>query len=417
MRFLGILLATAILFCVSSPAYPRTWHVTVDQTGDVPTIQAAIDNARPGDDVLVAPGTYTWADQGASGTSMLVMKSGVMLHSEAGPEVTVLDAQGQGRVILCEGVDDQAVIEGFSITRGATDGYPGTGGGGICCYDNSSPRIVGNVITCCATGLYYWRAGGGISCAVNSSPEISGNEIISNSACDGGGVYCGSSSNARIIDNVISDHCLFPAIEFWDTYGGGILSENSSPLIDGNVITENSAHYGGGICCRGSDADIHENLIADNSACNGGGIMCSGGTCYIWRNTIVGNGSPCSMPYHGTVACDYGDAYIWCNIIAETPYCMAISCEWNDNTDVQRNDLWNNAEGDSDCDIAPNNIHEDPLFCDAEAGDFMLREDSPCLSGVDGFPCMGRIGAHGVGCGSTTVQHASWGRVKALYRK
>jgi len=45
------------------------------------------------------------------------------------------------------------------------------------------------------------------------------------------------------------------------------------------------------------------------------------------------------------------------------------------------------------------NISEDPLFCDAESGDYRVRSDSPCAPGghPDGDTCA-FIGALPVGC-------------------
>ena len=64
------------------------------------------------------------------------------------------------------------------------------------------------------------------------------------------------------------------------------------------------------------------------------------------------------------------------------------------------------------------NFSADPLVCDADAGDFTLHSDSPCLPGnhPDGAAC-GLIGALDVGCGpSTSVEQTSWGAVKEMFR-
>ena len=51
---MGVILA--FNFAALSPwnAIARTWHVP----GDAPTIQAGVNLAQPGDDVLVGPGLY-----------------------------------------------------------------------------------------------------------------------------------------------------------------------------------------------------------------------------------------------------------------------------------------------------------------------------------------------------------------------
>lgn len=59
-------------------------------------------------------------------------------------------------------------------------------------------------------------------------------------------------------------------------------------------------------------------------------------------------------------------------------------------------------------------IRVDPLFCNAEVGDFHVASNSLCLP--SGSPCGELIGALGEGCGPVSVTPLSWGRVKNLYR-
>ncbi|KPJ53285.1 hypothetical protein AMJ39_05305 [candidate division TA06 bacterium DG_24] len=61
----------------------------------------------------------------------------------------------------------------------------------------------------------------------------------------------------------------------WDRYGGGIFCSGSSPIIEGNVITGNTANVGGGIAGRyASSPTIRGNTITGNHADfrGGGGI-------------------------------------------------------------------------------------------------------------------------------------------------
>ena len=81
--------------------------------------------------------------------------------------------------------------------------------------------------------------------------------------------------------------------------------------------------------------------------------------------------------------------------------------------------VYGNTDGDDLCgaDLG-GNFSEDPLFCDAEEGDYTLDGCSPCLPGnhPHGVDC-GLIGALGQGCGATVVEATSWGRIKSLYRR
>jgi hypothetical protein len=78
--------------------------------------------------------------------------------------------------------------------------------------------------------------------------------------------------------------------------GGGIEIMNSSPIIEGNIITANAACGGGGISANGSSAIIRNNTISNNStsACSppsgGAGIKIVGpGNVQLLNNTITGN--------------------------------------------------------------------------------------------------------------------------------
>jgi hypothetical protein len=80
VAFLGLLIVGA---CLAGTSSARTWYVTVDGSGDAPTIYAAMDSATAGDTVLLGPGTYELPDR-------VHMTSGVVLTSELGPTRTKL---------------------------------------------------------------------------------------------------------------------------------------------------------------------------------------------------------------------------------------------------------------------------------------------------------------------------------------
>jgi hypothetical protein len=346
-----------VLFFLSLPASveSRTWYVKVDGTGDAPTIRAGIDSAQAGDDVLVGPGTYTWTSEGATGVyGMIMMKAGIWLHSEAGPEVTVLDAESQASVIWCSGLSEDTVIEGLTITGGYRDALANDGGGGIHCSD-SRLTITDNIVTDNVAQNMWGGAGGA-------------------------GVFCADSPNALIANNVIIGNTSA-------NYGGGI-AINSSPTITGNTVVENSAEIqGGGIDCRFYTGAITINTIVGNSAPEGPGINCEySSTPLISRNIITASlGGP-------TFHCDASSAPV-------------ITC----------NDFWNNEGGDGNCAQGAGNFSADPMFCDAAAGNYHLHQDSPCAPDNSPAGC-GLVGALPVACGPVPVEQTTWGRIKCLYK-
>ena len=54
--------------------------------------------------------------------------------------------------------------------------------------------------------------------------------------------------------------------------GGGILTNNSSPVVDHCIIHDNHANNGGGICSGGGSPILSNLQVMDNTASNGGGI-------------------------------------------------------------------------------------------------------------------------------------------------
>jgi hypothetical protein len=143
-RLSYFLFACLLLFPVSS----LNAHI-IHVPGDSTTIQGGINGAVDGDTVLVADGTYTGdgnRDIDFSGKAIVVM-------SENGPEVTIIDCEGAGRgFYFHNGEDSTSVLQGFKIKNGYDD-Y----GGGIRC-DSSSPMII--KCTFSANEASRWHGGG-----------------------------------------------------------------------------------------------------------------------------------------------------------------------------------------------------------------------------------------------------------------
>ncbi len=98
--------------------------------GDHATIQAAIDAATPGDEILVAPGSYA--------ETIDFKGKAIALRSSGGPEDTLNDGSGLNQsVVRCvSGEGPDSVLQGFTITGGSAEF-----GGGMR-NEGSSPTVL-----------------------------------------------------------------------------------------------------------------------------------------------------------------------------------------------------------------------------------------------------------------------------------
>lgn len=195
-------------------------------------LTTAINNARNGDSIFVAAGTY----QPAIGQSFSMKENVKIYGGFAGTESflhqrnltlgNISTLQGNGNKVIYNnnnGLTNAAVLNGFTITGG--NGI--SGGGGIHNY-KSSPTIIncnikGNttsgssahgggifnelsspiIINCCISGNTTIAFGGGMYNTTGSSPTIINSSIIGNSASIGSGGIGNFYSSSPTISNCI----------------------------------------------------------------------------------------------------------------------------------------------------------------------------------------------------------------------
>lgn len=256
---------------------------------DIPTIQAAINEAHTNDTILVSEGVYQ--------ESLTIVEKRVFLTSnylftnDTNTIVnTIIDGDLTWRVLWIGGAASNGCeVSGFTIRNGKTHNTDRDGGGIYC--DHSSPKLSNLIIE--NNKAIDGGHGGGIYC--DNSNAIMHNLIIRNNYAsdEGGGIMLEHYSNASL-DNltiynnsaytgggISCEHSCIPEIYNSTIYyndamggGGGIALEGNSPaIIDNNLIYGNIAWYcGGGISCYNSDAIINNSTIVKNYSNKGGGI-------------------------------------------------------------------------------------------------------------------------------------------------
>ena len=168
-------------------------------------------------------------------------------------------------------------------------------GGGIGCWNNSSPRLEDVIISENSAP----SGGGGIEIQVDSNPSLQNVTICNNTSRRGGGIYCIYAGfyleNVTISKNIANGGGCYYG-------GGGICSLNSNISLTNVNINENNAYtegggeiyiedgrtslnnvtinrnisawHGGGVYCLHADINFENCTITENSAANKGGGIC-----------------------------------------------------------------------------------------------------------------------------------------------
>ena len=264
---------------------PGTYTVP-GQFNDIATAARIVAD---GSTVLVGPGVW----QG----SVLIDSKRISVVSELGPsETTIVADPAFGPAVFFNDVEDVP----SDLERPAIDGFTITGGtrGGVWVV-NSDAVVTNNVITGNENTEGNVQTGGGVLVYNNSTAVVSDNLIENNLATYGGGigvVLTLTGDVPTIARNTIRNNVV-------EETGGGIMVDNSAPLILDNMILDNSApnQDGGGLAILNfasfgtpMQIQVERNVISGNDCSeDGGGIFgwddASNEPTYYANNLIVGN--------------------------------------------------------------------------------------------------------------------------------
>ncbi len=231
------------------------------------TIQAAVDAAVAGDEIVVTNGTYASGGRAVYGamTNRVAIDKAVTVRSVNGPLVTIIEggaapgtSNGNGSgAVRCVYVGINAVLSGFTLTNGHTlttgdSGKERSGGGA---RSETSSGVITNCALHANSASTY---GGGVSggtlknCALNSNSAGRGGgasgcklyncTLSDNSATEGGGAHGGTLNNCTLSGNSAS-YC-----------GGGAYSAQlNNCIVYYNLAPNGSNYYGSGskfnYCC------------------------------------------------------------------------------------------------------------------------------------------------------------------------
>ncbi|MFO8010619.1 MAG: right-handed parallel beta-helix repeat-containing protein, partial [Dehalococcoidia bacterium] len=345
------------------------------------------------------------------GTYPTFVGAGVFIEADTSPDIS------------------NCVITGNQAPGSETDGM----GGGMYIEGGASPTI-----TDCTFSNNFTYEGGGIYGAA-SSPTItncvfSGNEAIGGTEeffGGGGGLFIGGGESTTITDCTFSNNSA-------EVFGGGMLAIESMSTITGCVFDSNSAGAGAGMFNMDSSVTVSDCVFDGNEANGisevpgvggglvnvfsstvltnclffgnsakdvGGGVYTEQASTTITNCTFYGNSvTGTSFENPGGAVCHYVDdlnqtQITNCIIDGNTPDQIAyfdegpepesmdalpeaIEPENGNGLTVTYSDIQGGWDGEG-------NIDEDPLFANAEGGDFHLTQNSPCIdAGTNDAPAL-----------------------------
>ncbi len=311
------------------------------------TIAAGVSAALAGGNerVVVSNGAYTVSASITVNTALRV--------EAFDPDViktVVRRTSGSNPIFRIEHAD--AVVHGFTIENGNT-----TGGGARM----TAGTLSGCLVKDGTTGLYgagVWLNGGGV--VTNSVVRNNQLSLGAGGAIGGGGVYM---TGGLLVDSLIEGNQVISSA----VLGGGVYAAGG--LVDRCVITGNYAHSSGGGVYLTGGAAMRNSLVRQNrSRQETGGVYVHNGrveNCTIVRNISAGNNGGVYLTANGTLL----NSIVAENVGASPGAIRNLS---NNGGSVTYSCVQPAPSG-------AGNTAADPLFADADGGDFRPLTGSPVI--------------------------------------
>jgi parallel beta-helix repeat protein len=301
-----------------APTGSDTANDCADNDAPCKTVQHAVDQAGSGDTILVATGVYTGVHVRSCVTQVVYITKSLTLRggytidwtaSDPDANPTILNAEGQGRVLYISGPGITVTVEGLHITGGDAAGGSANGGGIYAAqaaiflrdnvvYSNTAAANGGGVslAQCAATlgcnvirgntarALQYYQGGGGLY-ASGGDATLADNVVSGNTATNrGGGVYLASGTFTLIHNTVVHNRGI-------GREGGGVHLNYGVATLVGNTFRGNEGDWGGGVYADGSTITLTANILVSNTTdvYSGGGVALLNSTATMNKNIIRTN--------------------------------------------------------------------------------------------------------------------------------
>jgi hypothetical protein len=186
------LLAAGLFLAAANSALATVHYVSLESTNPSPpyatwataatNIQDAVDAAVADEEIVVTNGRYATGGGRVYGyaTNCVAVDKPLTVRSVNGPEATIIDGLGAMR---CAYLSNDAVLVGFTLTRGYVGGFSLSWGGGACGGTLYNCTLSGNWVAGEELSFGYRRAlgGGADGCTLNNCT------LTGNSSTDYGG--------------------------------------------------------------------------------------------------------------------------------------------------------------------------------------------------------------------------------------
>ena len=357
------------------------WHVKPDGSGDVPTIQDAVDASAEGDTIVLWPGDHLDADQ-----VIPVVDMSVTFRAAA--------AAGSARIVnsaLVFSSCDQVSVHGIAF---ATDAFEAAG------LRIGSSGVV-EVVQVAYEGFHQPALVQNCEDVRIVQSRFVGNHTDSGTFGGAGLIVTGGAS-------IEIASCWFEGNSSFGNGGGVEVTNVESTRVRGNVFSGNMSGAGSAAFFSDTSVEFFSNTVVGNAH---DGSLYLGGAVVLYQASL-------SVVHHNVFAFNstYGlridesgtAAGFYCNAFYENP----------DADGLFAHGQWYGAPGTPEDDWSV--ILADPQFCDFDGGDYQLMSSSPLLPAnfpADARTCSMTVGAFdGNGC-VNPVLPTTWGRIKDRFWK